>query len=70
MIENKYIVLFYNRFAQQQQTFKVIAASEEDAERLFYLKHPKESYHDCIEYIEEVSEEHYFTEEEILMQSR
>jgi hypothetical protein len=70
MIENKYNVLFYNRFAQQQQTFKVISSNEENAERLFYLKHPIESYHDCIEYIEEVGEEHYFTEEELLNESR
>lgn len=64
-MKSKYNILFYNRFAHEQEVFRVVATSEADAERLFYVKFPKESYHDCIEYIEEVYEEHYFTEEEI-----
>lgn len=61
---NKFIIVFYNRFACQSQTFKVIAQTDEDAVRIFYLKYPKEQFHDCIENIEEVHD-HWYTETEI-----
>lgn len=61
----KYDVLFYNRFANQNQIFKVVAKNEFRAGRLFYLKHRRKAYHDCIELITEVKEEYYWTEEEI-----
>lgn len=60
----KYMVVYYNPFAQQSQTFKVLAKNEFRAGRLFYLKHNRKAYHDCIENIVEVNE-HYWTEEEI-----
>jgi hypothetical protein len=50
----KFLVVFYNRFACQTQTYEVMANDDEEAERLFYLKYPKESYHDCIENIKEL----------------
>jgi hypothetical protein len=53
-IMKEFLVVFYNRFACQTQTYKVIANDEKEAERLFYLKYPKESYHDCIENIAEL----------------
>jgi hypothetical protein len=60
-------VIYYNRFACETQTFRVIAKDESDAERLFWIKHPKASYkEDCVENISEVNEEHYYTEEELL----
>ena len=51
---HKFLVVFYNRFACETQTYKVTAENEEDAERLFYEKHPKESYHECIENLVEL----------------
>lgn len=61
----KFEVLFYNRFANQMQIFRVIAKNEFRAGRLFYLKHNRKSYHDCIEMISEGIEKHFLTEEEI-----
>jgi hypothetical protein len=61
----KYEILFFNRFASETQTLNVLAKDEEDAERLFYLFYPIESYYDCIESITEYIE-HFWTEEEIL----
>ncbi len=63
---SKYTVNFYNRFACQNQTFCVIANDDADAERLFWLKHNREQFKDCIEDISEYSEDHFYTEEEIL----
>lgn len=60
----KYVVVFYNRFAQKTQTFKVLAKNEYRAGRLFYLKHNRKAYHGCIENITEVRD-HFWTEEEI-----
>jgi hypothetical protein len=65
-ILKRYIVYFYNRFAQQSQRFKVIAKNEYRAGRLFYLKHDRKSYKSCIEYIIEADTEKFWTEEEIL----
>jgi hypothetical protein len=67
---NKYEILFYNRFACENQLFHVIASNEEYAEQLFWLRHNKESYFDCIEYITEYFEPHFYTEEEIKIQNK
>lgn len=61
----RYVVVFFNRFANETQTFKVIAKNEYRAGRLFYLMHSRKFYYACIERITEV-EEHYWTESEIL----
>ena len=50
----KYIVVFYNRFACQTQTFSVIAENRFRAGRMFYRKHDRKIYFDCIEAIDEV----------------
>jgi hypothetical protein len=60
----KYIVYFFNRFANQTQTFKVLARNEYRAGRMFYVKHNRKAYHDCIETITEAND-HFWTEEEI-----
>ena len=46
-----YIVVYYNRFANQTQIFKVMATNEFRAGRDFYRKHNRKAYHDCIECI-------------------
>lgn len=61
----KYDVLFFNRFANETQIFRVMAKNEFRAGRLFYLKHNRKAYHACIELITEAKDEHYWTEEEI-----
>jgi hypothetical protein len=62
----KFEVQFYNRFAQQTQTFYVVATSEEDALRLFWLIYPKDSYDkSCVEYVGEYYDPYFYTEEEI-----
>lgn len=63
---NKYIIIYYNRFACQTQTFRVIARNEFHAGRLFYRMHDRKSYHACIESICRESDRHYYTEEEIM----
>lgn len=62
----KYIIYYYNRFANENQTFKVMAENKYRAGRIFYLKYNRKAYHDCIENIIEVEHEHYWTKEEIL----
>lgn len=54
--EKKYthMVVYYNRFACETQTYKVKAKDEKEAKRLFYEKHPKKSYYDCIETISKI----------------
>ncbi|MFS0905662.1 hypothetical protein AB3N02_21700 [Priestia aryabhattai] len=47
----RYMIVFYNRFANQTQTFKVMAKNEYCAGRLFYKKYNRKAYHDCIEMI-------------------
>lgn len=61
----KYVVLYYNRFACENQHFYVLATNEEDAERLFWLRYNRETYKDCIESIYAHYEPHFYTEEEI-----
>ena len=61
----KYEIMFYNRFADQTQTFYVQAESGLKAVRLFYLRHDRKAYHACIDYINEYSEPHFMTEKEI-----
>lgn len=53
---NTYLVIFYNRFANQTQTFRVKAENEFRAGREFYRKHNRKAYHDCIECVEELQE--------------
>lgn len=48
-----YTVLFYNRFANQNQLWRVRAKNEFRAGREFYRKHKRKSYHECIECIYE-----------------
>lgn len=60
----KYIIYYTNRFANQTQTFKVLAKNEFRAGRLFYLKYDRKAYKACIEGIT-LADEHYWTEEEI-----
>jgi hypothetical protein len=62
----KYDILFYNRFANQYQEFRVIAKNGFRAGRLFYKLHDWKLYFECIQHITEVKERHYWTEEEIL----
>lgn len=51
---NKFIIVFYNRFACQTQTHTVEAKNKHIARHKFWEKYPKESYYDCIEVIEQV----------------
>ena len=44
----KYVIIFYNRFANQTQTHAVIASNEFRAGREFYRKYDRKKYHDCI----------------------
>jgi hypothetical protein len=60
----KYIVYYFNRFANQTQTFKVLAKNEFRAGRLFYLKHNRKAYKGCIETITGAND-HFWTEDEI-----
>lgn len=50
----RYLIVFYNRFACQTQTYRVQAKSVFHAGRMFYRKHNRKSYYDCIETIEEI----------------
>lgn len=59
----KFIVSFYNRFACQNQMFGVIADDEDNAERIFWIKHNRDQYLDCIEGISEFVEESFYEEE-------
>lgn len=52
-----YIVVFYNRFANETQTYEVMAINEFRAGRAFYRKYNRKAYHDCIELIKEVKVE-------------
>jgi hypothetical protein len=61
----RYEVIFYNRFAQETQTFHVIAKNKFRAGRLFYLRYDRKSFFDCIEYIGEIKEDYFWTEEKI-----
>lgn len=50
-----YVVVFRNRFANEIQSYKVVAKNEFRAGRLFYKKYDRKSYHDCIEQIIPIS---------------
>lgn len=55
---NKYVVVFYNRFVNEIQTYKATADNESDAKEKFYERYPSSAYGDeCIETIEEISNE-------------
>lgn len=54
--EREFIVVFFNRFANQSQTWSVKARNKFHAGRLFYKKHDRKSYYECIELIEEITE--------------
>ncbi|NRD80303.1 hypothetical protein HPT25_23560 [Bacillus sp. BRMEA1] len=49
----RYTVLYYNRFANENQLWKIEAKNEFRAGREFYRKHSRKKYHDCIEQIYE-----------------
>lgn len=49
-----FIVVFYNRIAQQTQTYQVTEANAFRAGRAFYRKYNRKAFHDCIETIAEV----------------
>jgi len=51
---NNYLIVYYNRFANETQTYKVAAKNAFRAGRLFYQKKNRKAYHDCIETIEEI----------------
>lgn len=62
----KFEIHFFNRFANENQIFYLVATNEIEAENLFYLKHPKELYHNCIEHVYEYYEPHFYTKEELV----
>lgn len=49
----KYTVLFYNRFACENQLWTIYEKNEFRAGREFYRKHNRKQYFDCIERIYE-----------------
>ncbi|GLI82563.1 hypothetical protein ANABIO32_02500 [Rossellomorea marisflavi] len=44
----EYVVVFYNRFANQTEIIRIKALNEFRAGREFYRKHNRKAYHDCI----------------------
>ena len=52
--QKKFLIVFYNRFANQTQTAKIEAENAFRAGRTFYRKHNRKAYHACIELIEEI----------------
>lgn len=55
---NKYVVVFYNRFANETQTYRVTADNEDDAKDRFYERYPSKGYGDnCIETIETLTDD-------------
>ncbi|HFJ9376507.1 TPA: hypothetical protein ACGW65_000759 [Bacillus paranthracis] len=55
---NKYVIVFYNRFVNEIQTYKVKADNEEDAKGKFYERYPLKAYGDeCIGTIELIGNE-------------
>lgn len=48
---NHFIVVFFNRFANQTQVFEVMAENEFRAGRAFYRRLDRKAYHTCIEHI-------------------
>lgn len=48
---NQYIVVYYNRLLNENQTFQVEAENAFRAGRKFYQKHNRKLYHACIENI-------------------
>jgi hypothetical protein len=51
---NNYLIVYYNRFTNETQTYKVAAKNAFRAGRLFYQKKNRKAYYDCIEAIEEI----------------
>ncbi|MFK7678699.1 hypothetical protein ACI3ER_11715 [Bacillus sp. Wb] len=51
---NNYLIVYYNRFANETQTYKVAAKNAFRAGRLFYKVKNRKAYYDCIETIEEI----------------
>ena len=49
-----YVVVFYNRFANETQTWEVVETSEFRAGRAFYRKYDRQMYFSCIESIHTV----------------
>lgn len=52
--DKTFLVVFWNRFGQQTQTYQVKAKNAFRAGRMFYRKHSRKSYHDCIDVIQEI----------------
>lgn len=48
-----YIVMYYNRFVNENQVFNVDAENKFRAGREFYRKHNRKAYRSCIEHIYE-----------------
>jgi oligoribonuclease (3'-5' exoribonuclease) len=48
---NEYMVVYYNRFACETQTFKTVSKNTFRAGREFYRTHNRKQYHNCIESI-------------------
>jgi hypothetical protein len=46
-----YVVVYYNRFANEIQSFRNCGINEFRAGRDFYRKHDRKMYHDCIHQI-------------------
>jgi hypothetical protein len=63
----KYEILFYNRFAHEDQIFKVIARHKKEARDLFLLMYPRKQYGFSMDeiYVREFHESSFYTKEEI-----
>lgn len=49
-----FLIVFYNRFANQTQSTKIQAETAFRAGRAFYRKYNRKAYHACIQLIEEI----------------
>jgi hypothetical protein len=61
----KFEIVFYHYHCCQTQTFHVIAKDEDDAKRLFLLENGEDT-ESWIEYIGELHDHYFYTEEKIL----
>lgn len=50
-INKKFIILFYNRFACENQIYTVFAKNKFNARHKFWEKYPRKQYYDCIDSI-------------------
>ncbi|UGO50933.1 hypothetical protein PQE70_gp080 [Bacillus phage vB_BanS_Nate] len=49
-----YLIVYYNRFANETQTVKIVQKNAFRAGREFYRNHNRKAYHACIEQIVEL----------------